>query len=173
MIYENIHVIAQIYHKTLRYFGRGFHNFALFKGRFQNSNRHNFAQICLILKTLPRGSCIFLYCVDNSFLTTNNEEVQGGNGKKSLNKVGSICDPTWVNEADVGGGQWNKYYLGTKIMVIYSMFCSKVMMISNSQLSLTPNSKYWVMVSWRIDFFKQVNGKNIKQCPQIIIFLCN
>ena len=62
-----------------------------------------------------------------------------------------ICDPTWVNEVDVGRGQfWGTYtvlfYMNYRLFQYqdhgYTMFHSKVMMILNSQLSLIPNSIY-------------------------------
>ena len=76
----------------------------------------------------------------------------------------NICDPTWVNEADVGRGQfWDTFifvfYMDYRLFQYqdhgYGMFHSKVMMNSNLQLSLKPNTKYLVTANWRIDFFNK------------------
>ena len=84
--------------------------------------------------------------------------------KGTLVIINNKCDPTWVNEAYVGRGQFCDIFIFVFYMNYgffkyqdhdYSTFHSKVMMISNSQQSLTPNSIYWVTASWRIDFINK------------------
>ena len=80
----------------------------------------------------------------------------------------TIYDPTWVKEADVSLGQiWDTiifvFYMNQGLFWYqdhgYSMFHSKIMMISNSQLSLVLNSIFWDMASWIIDFLNKSMAK--------------
>ena len=58
--------------------------------------------------------------------------------------------------------------------MVLACFNQKLMMISSSQLSLIPNSIFWAMASWRIDFLNEsMAKKKKKECLKNITFLCN
>ena len=94
-----------------------------------------------------------------------------------------ICDPTQVNEADVGRGQFWEIFISVLCMD-YGLFqyqdlgCNMSLSKSYDDFKFTTrsNSKFYISSYGQLKnlfFFKQVNVENMKECPQNIIFLCN